>query len=145
MAETKTRFTGGSVKDYIAKRGSEQQRADCRKVIALLKKVTRKTPRMWGPSIVGFGSYRYTYESGHSGEAPLTGLAIRGRELVIYMLANRDEQKSLLSRLGPHRMTKSCLYFKRLGDLDESVLRKLVASSVADVKRRYGYEKDKSD
>jgi hypothetical protein len=137
MARNKTRFTDASVEDYIAVRGSEQQRADCRALIALLKKVTRQPPRMWGPSIVGFGSYRYTYDSGHSGEAPLTGFAIRGRELVVYLVADQDEQKSLLSDLGPHKMTRSCLYFKRLADLDRSVLQKLVASSVADVRRRY--------
>lgn len=138
MAATKTKFTGANVEDYIAARGNEQQRADCQELIVLLKKVTRQPPRMWGPSIVGFGSYRYTYESGHSGEAPLTGFAIRGRELVIYVMAEEDEQKSLLSRLGPHKMGKSCLYFKRLADLDRAVLEKLVASSVADVKRRHG-------
>jgi hypothetical protein len=138
MAENKTKVTGASVEDYIAARGSEQQRADCRELIALLEKVTRHPPRMWGPSIVGFGSYRYTYESGHTGEAPVTGFAIRGRELVIYLLAEKPGQKALRSRLGPHKMGKSCLYFKRLADLDRSVLRKLVAGSVADVRRRYG-------
>ncbi|MFP5245250.1 MAG: DUF1801 domain-containing protein [Thermoanaerobaculia bacterium] len=137
MAENKTRFTDASVADYIAARGSEQQRADCRELIVLLTKATQQPPRMWGPSIVGFGSYRYTYESGHSGEAPLTGFAIRGRELVIYLMAERDEQKALLARLGPHKMGKSCLYFKRLADLDRSVLQKLVNGSVADVRRRY--------
>ena len=137
MAANKSRFTGASVANYIAARGSERQRADCRELIALLKKATRQPPRMWGPSIVGFGSYRYTYESGHSGEAPLTGFAIRGRELVIYLLAEEDEQKSLLSKLGPHKMGKSCLYFKRLADLDRPVLEKLVVRSVADVRRRY--------
>ena len=138
MATNKTTFSGASVDDYLAARGSEQQRADCRELIALLQKITRQPPRMWGPSIVGFGSYRYTYESGHSGEAPLTGFAIRGHELVIYVLPEQEEQKALLSRLGPHKMGKSCLYFKRLADLDRAVLRKLVASSVADVKRRHG-------
>jgi hypothetical protein len=138
MAENKTRPTDASVEDYIAVRGSEQQRADCRELIALLEEATRQPPTMWGPSIVGFGSYRYTYASGHSGEAPLTGFAIRGRELVIYLVAEQDEQKSLLSRLGPHHMGKSCLYFKRLADLDRSVLQKLVGDSVAEVRRRYG-------
>ena len=137
MAANKTRYTDASIEDYLAARGSEQQRADCRELIALLKKITHQPPRMWGPSIVGFGSYRYTYESGHSGEAPLAGFAIRGRELVIYLIPEQDGQ-SLLSRLGPHRMCKSCLYFKRLADLDRSVLQKLVAGSVAAVKRRYG-------
>ena len=138
MAENKTKPTDASVEDYIAARGSEQQRADCRELMALLEKATRQPPRMWGPSIVGFGSYRYRYESGHSGEAPLAGFAIRGRELVIYLVPEQDEQKSLLSRLGPHKMGKSCLYFKRLADLDRSVLEKLVVGSVAEVRRRYG-------
>ncbi len=138
MAENKTKYTDASVEDYIAARGSEQQRADCRELIALLEKATQQPPRMWGPSIVGFGSYRYTYESGHTGEAPLAGFAIRGRELVIYLVAEHDEQKSLLSNLGPHEMGKSCLYFKRLADLDRSVLQMLVAGSVAEVRRRYG-------
>ena len=93
---------------------------------------------MWGPSIVGFGAYRYTYESGRTGEAPLAGFAIRGRELVIYVDAERDEQKLLLTRLGLHKMGKSCLYFKRLADLDRPMLEALVAGSVAEVKRRYG-------
>lgn len=137
MAATKTKFTDASVDDYLATRGSEQQRADCRELIALLEKATQQPPRMWGPSIVGFGSYRYKYESGHSGEAPLAGFAIRGRELVIYLLPEQDTQKSLLAKLGPHKMTTSCLYFKRLADLDRSVLEKLVASSIANVKRRY--------
>jgi hypothetical protein len=138
MAENKTRPTGASVEDSIAARGSEQQRADCRELIALLRKATRQPPRMWGPSIVGFGSYRYTYESGRTGEMPLAAFAIRGREMVIYLLPDPKKQKSLLSRLGPHKMGKSCLYFKRLADLDRSVLEKLVAGSVAEVRRRYG-------
>jgi hypothetical protein len=138
MAENKTKPTGASVKDYIAARGSEQQRADCRELIALLKKATQKPPRMWGPSIVGFGSFRYTYETGHSGEAPLAGFAIRGRDLVIYVAPEQAGQTSLRAKLGPHKMGKSCLYFRRLADLDKSVLEKLVAGSVAVVKRRYG-------
>ena len=79
-----------------------------------------------------------TYDSGHSGEAPLAAFAIRGRELVIYLIPKGDEQKSLLSRLGPHKMGKSCLYFKRLADLDRTVLEELVAGSVASLGRRYG-------
>jgi hypothetical protein len=138
MAETKTKFTDASIDDYLAKRGSAQQQSDCRELIALLETVTREPPRMWGPSIVGFGSYRYAYESGHSGEAPAIGFGIRGRELVIYLVPTTDEQKALLSELGPHQMGKSCLYFKRLADLDQTALRKLIAASVAEVRRRYG-------
>lgn len=138
MAENKTKPTGASVEDYIASRADERQRSDCRELMAMLRSVTRQPAKMWGPSIVGYGVYHYTYESGRTGEAPLAGFAIRGRELVVYLLAEGDKQKSLLARLGKHKMGKSCLYFKRLADLDKSVLKQLVANSVADVKRRYG-------
>jgi hypothetical protein len=137
MAENKTKFTGASVEDYIASRASPQQRADCRELMALFKKVTRHSPKMWGPSIVGYGSYRYTYESGRTGEAPLAGFAIRGRELVVYLCAEGEKQKSLLSRLGKHRMGKVCLYFKQLADLDRAMLEKLVVNAIADIRRRY--------
>jgi hypothetical protein len=137
MAKNKTKPGDASVDDYIAARASEQQRTDCRELMALLGKITAQRPKMWGPSIVGYGSYRYTYESGRTGEAPLTGFAIRGRELVVYLFAEHDRQKALLARLGKHKMGKSCLYFKRLADLDTSVLEKLVASAVAEVRRRH--------
>jgi hypothetical protein len=138
MAENKTKPSGGSVQDYIASRANERQRIDCHELIALLEKVTRQPPKMWGPSIVGHGAYRYTYGSGRTGEAPLAGFAIRGRELVVYVTAEGSKQKALLSKLGKHRMGKVCLYFKQLADLDKSVLEQLVAASVAEVRRRYG-------
>lgn len=138
MAENKTRPTDADVEDYIASRASEQQRADCRELMTLLEKITRQPPRMWGPSIVGYGVYRYTYESGRTGEAPVAGFAIRGRKLVVYLVAEGDRQKSLLSRLGKHEMGKSCLYFRQLADLDKSVLEQLVAGSIAEVRRRHG-------
>ncbi len=116
MAEHKTKPTGANVEDYIASRANAQQCTDCRELMALFKKVTRRSPRMWGPSIVGYGSYRYTYESGRTGEAPLAAFAIRGRELVVYLEAEGEEQRSLLSKLGKHKMTKCCLYFKQLAD-----------------------------
>lgn len=138
MAENKTKPTDADVEDYIASRASEQQRADCRELMILLQKITRQPPRMWGPSIVGYGVYRYTYESGRTGEAPVAGFAIRGRRLVVYLVAEGDRQKSLLSRLGKHEMGKSCLYFRQLADLDKSVLEQLVAGSIAEVRRRHG-------
>jgi hypothetical protein len=138
MAGNKTKPTGASVEAYIASRANAQQRSDCRELMHLLERITRQQPRMWGPSMVGYGSYRYTYESGRTGEAPVAGFAIRGRELVVYVLAESDEQKSLLSRLGKHRMGKVCLYFKQLADLDTSVLRQLVTNSIAEARRRYG-------
>ena len=137
MAETKTKPTGASVDAYLASRASPEQLADCQALMAICQRVTRQPPRMWGPSIVGYGSYTYRYESGHSGDACLTGFAVRGRELVVYLVAENPGQVELLARLGRHRMGRACLYFKRLADLDVGVLEALIASSVAEVKRRY--------
>lgn len=134
----KTTFTGADVDDYIASRASETQAADCRELIALLGRITGEPPKMWGPSIVGFGVYRYTYESGRSGEAPIAGFAIRGRELVTYLDCESEASKALLARLGKHKMGKSCLYFKQLADLDRSVLEQLVGESIAAVRQRHG-------
>ena len=138
MAENKTKPTDASVDDYIASRANVQQDADCRELMALFKRITRKTPRMWGPSIVGYGAHRYTYESGRTGEAPLAAFAIRGRELVVYVSAEGKKQRSLLSKLGKHKMGKSCLYFKQLSDLDKSVLEKLVVGSIAEARQLHG-------
>jgi hypothetical protein len=145
MAETKTKFTGTSVKDYIASRANPQQRADCRELMAMLKKITGRSPRMWGPSIVGYGSFRYTYESGHSGEAPVAGFAIRGRDLVVYIMGESERQKALLSKLGKHKMGKSCLYFRQMADVDTRTLEDLVVNSIAEARRRYGKESVDAD
>lgn len=137
MTENKTKPTDASIEAYLASRANAQQRADSDALIAMMQRLTGAVATMWGPSIVGFGSYRYTYASGRSGEAPLAGFAIRGRELVVYL--DCDEQdKALLPALGRHRMSKSCLYFKTLADLDAAVLEQLIANSIAAVKQRYG-------
>ena len=105
--------------------------------MAMCKRVTKQQPKMWGPSIVGNGKYLYTYESGHSGESCLAAFAVRGRELVVYIIADTPEQIELLSRLGRHKIGKVCLYLKRLADVDVKVLEALIAGSVAECKRRY--------
>ena len=138
MAENKTKATNASVADYIASRANAQQKADCRELMAMCKRVTRKTPRMWGPSIVGYGSYRYTYDSGRSGEMPLAAFAVRGRDLVVYLYAEGKAQKALLARLGKHKMGKSCCYIRQLSDVDMPVLEQLVVGSIAEVTRRFG-------
>jgi Domain of unknown function (DU1801) len=138
MAGNKTKPTDASIEAYVASRATDAQRADCRMLMSILKKVTRQPPKMWGASIVGYGSYQYRYDSGRTGESCLTGFAIRGRELVVYLVAEGAEQAALLTRLGPHRMGKACLYFRRLADLDKRVLEQLVAGSVAELKRRHG-------
>jgi len=137
MAENKTKATDASVEDYIASRANEEQRVDCKALMSMFKRITKQPPKMWGPSIVGYGSYRYTYESGRTGEMCLAAFAIRGRELVVYLLAEGKKQDALLSRLGKHKMGKCCLYFKRLADLDKTVLERLVANSAVEGKRRY--------
>ena len=137
MAKTKTKPTGASVEAYLASRANPAQLADCRTIMAICTRVTKQQPKMWGPSIVGYGSYTYRYESGHSGDACLTGFAVRGKDLVVYLMAEHSAQTDLLAGLGKHRMGKSCLYFRRLADLDVAVLEELIADSVAEVRRRY--------
>lgn len=134
-ARNKTQPTDASVDDYIASRANEAQAADCRALMALFKRLTKHPPTMWGPSIVGFGSRRYTYESGRSGETPLAAFALRDRQLVVYLDCNGAEQTALLSRLGKHKMGKSCLYFKRLAEVDTAVLEQLVRASIAQASR----------
>lgn len=136
--ENKTKPTNASVNEYIASRANEEQKADCKRLMAIFRKLTKQQPKMWGPSIVGYGVYRYTYESGRSGEMPLAAFAIRGRQLVVYLDCEGTEQSSMLSKLGKHKMGKSCLYFKRLDDLDTSVLEQLVRESIEKTRRRFG-------
>lgn len=133
MAGNKSAFNDASVEDYIASRANPQQEADCRALMALFRKITgQKTPRMWGPSIVGFGSYTYTNSSRRSVDVPPACFAIRGRDLVVYLYAEGPKQKALLSKVGKYRMGKSCFYFRQLADLDTSILEKLVVGSIAE-------------
>lgn len=138
MPANKTQPTDASVSDYIASRASDEQRADCAALMAMFQRLTGEPPTMWGPSIVGHGRYRYTYDSGRSGEACLAAFAIRARELVVYLSCDEQDQQALLARVGKHKMGKSCFYFKRLADLDTAVLEQLVAGSIAEVRRKYG-------
>jgi len=137
MAQLKTKPTNASIDEYLSSRASPEQLTDCKAIMAMCKRVTKQRPRMWGPSIVGYGSYTYRYDSGHSGQICLAGFAVRGRELVVYLLPDAAGQAELRAKLGKHKMGKSCLYFKRLADLDAKVLEALIAGSVAEAKRRY--------
>jgi hypothetical protein len=137
MAEAKTKPTGASVEEYLSSRADAGQLADCRTIMAICRRLTGEAPTMWGPSIVGFGSYSYQYDSGRAGQAPLVGFAVRGREMVVYLYMDTPEQAARLARLGKHRVGKVCLYLKRLADVDVKVLEALVAGSVAEVRRRH--------
>jgi hypothetical protein len=142
MAEAKTKPTSASIDAYLESRASPEQLVDCKTLMAILERVTHEQPKMWGPSIVGYGSYSYKYESGRTGESCLTGFAVRGRELVLYVVAESPEQQELLAKLGKHKMGKSCLYIKRLADIDTKVFEALVATSVSEVRRRYATRSD---
>lgn len=138
MAEAKTRPTDASVEAYLTARATPAQLSDCRLLIDMLERVTGEAPRMWGPSIVGFGVYRYPLASGRTGESCATGFAVRGRQLVLYLVAEGPTQAALLARLGPHSFGKACLYVKRLADVDLAVLEQLVKGSLAELRRRHG-------
>jgi hypothetical protein len=133
----KTKPTQVSAESHIAGIANEEQRNDARTLIALMRRVTKQEPRMWGPSIVGFGNYHYKYASGHEGESALAGFAVRGRELVVYIATGFEGRDVLLARLGKHKTGKVCVYIRRLANVDLKVLETLVARSVTETKRRY--------
>lgn len=132
--EAKTKPTQASVDEFLAASGRE---AEARQILALMKKVTRQAPTLWGPSIVGFGSYRYTYASGKTGDWPITGFSPRKAALVVYIMPGFAEYDELLGRLGKHATGKSCLYIKKLADVDLKVLEELIRRSVAWMKEKY--------
>ena len=137
MAENKTRPTKVSVDSHIAGIANEEQRNDAKRLVALMRMVTGQEPRMWGPSIVGFGTYHYKYATGREGDSALTAFAARGRELVVYIAESFEGRDVLLARLGELRTGLVCVYIRRLARVDVKVLEKLVARSIADTKSRY--------
>ena len=138
MAEAKTKPTQLPAEEYIAQMADPARQADCLELLKLMSRSTQQPPVMWGASIVGFGSYQYTYASGHSGESCATGFAARKSDISIYLMADTPAQQELLSRLGKHKMGKACLSIRRLADVDLKVLEQLVSESFAEVARRYG-------
>ena len=135
MAELKTKPHDGDVEAFLESVENEGRRADAYEVLALMKSVTGEEPTMWGPSIVGFGSYHYRYESGREGDWFVTGFSPRERALTLYIMAGFSNDDELLSRLGKHSTGKSCLYIQRLSDIDLDVLEELVRASVEHVSR----------
>jgi hypothetical protein len=135
--ENKTRPTKVTPAAFLAVKVKDpEQLADCRELIKLFRELTGKPAKMWGPSIVGFGSYHYVYPSGREGDAPLIGFSPRGRELSLY-LCPYLEAKPLLRKLGKHKAGAGCLYIRKLDDVDRGVLEQLARSSIAELKRRY--------
>jgi hypothetical protein len=133
VAEPKTKETTESVAAFLDKIVDKTRREDCLAVVDIMRAVTKEEPKMWGSSIVGFGRYRYKYESGREGEWMITGLSPRKGDLTLYLLGGFDKSPDLMKSLGKYKTGKSCLYIKKLADVDLNVLRKLVTKSVKSV------------
>lgn len=132
MAELKTKETKASVAGFLNKISDEQRRKDCQTVLDLMQRATGKKPKMWGSSIVGFGRYKYRYASGHEGEWPIIGFSPRKNDLTLYIMPGFEElESSLMAKLGKYKTGKSCLYLKKLDDVEIPVLKKLISKSVA--------------
>jgi hypothetical protein len=138
MTTVKTARTTASVHRFLRTVTDDQRRADCLAVLKLMKRITRTDPAMWGTSIVGFGSYHYRYASGREGDWLLTGFSPRKQALTLYIMAGFTRYPDLMKRLGKHSTGSSCLYIKRLADVDLAVLETLIRESVRHVKATYG-------
>ncbi len=134
MAEPKTKPTKESVKDFLNKVEDPERRADCFAVAKIMEEITGEKPKMWGPSIVGFGTYHYKYASGNEGDWPITGFSPRKKDLTLYIMVGYDRYAELMARLGKHSTGKSCLYIKKLSDIHMPTLKKLIKLGIKDLK-----------
>jgi hypothetical protein len=139
MAKTKAKTTenNGSVIDFIKSVPDQQRQKDALTIIELMKKESGFEPKMWGPAIIGFGSYHYKYESGREGDAPLVGFSPRKTEFAIYLTSQFDQREELLNQLGKHKSAKGCVYIKKLEDVKVNVLKKMIANSIKFYKAKY--------
>lgn len=137
MSANKTRPSDASVADFLAGIPDPGRRQDAQRVATMMAEVTGEAGRMWGPAIVGFGTYHYRYASGREGDFFLTGLAPRARALTVYVMPGFDDLGDSLARLGKHATGKSCLYIRRLANVDFEVLREIVARSVRHMRAQY--------
>jgi len=136
MAVNKTKPTAISVQEFINALPDESKRADARKLAALMQSVTGEEPKLWGPSIVGFGKVHYRYDSGHEGDMPLACFSPRKGALVLYSLLGSNDSEEMLDKLGKYTTGKGCLYIKKLSDVDVAILEKLIIQSVAARRRQ---------
>ncbi len=136
MAENKTTPNDQDVEQFLNSFDGERKRKDSFTILELMKQVTGREPRMWGSSIVGFGSYHYTYESGREGDMPLAGFSPRKQNLTLYNMGGFERYDDLLKKLGKHTTGKGCLYIKRLDDVDLPTLKSLIEESVKHVKQK---------
>jgi len=137
MAELKTKVREASVDEFLDQVADPQKREDARQLRTMLERVSGHPAKMWGPSIVGFGAYHYKYDSGHEGEMARIGFSPRAKELVVYLVPEYEDKADLLGRLGKHKIGKSCLYIKRLADVDQDVLEQLARRSLDYMREKY--------
>lgn len=137
MSELKTKQNRQSVKAFIASIEDETKRKDANATLKLMRDITGQKARMWGSSIVGFGTYHYKYKSGHEGDWFITGFSPRKQDFTIYIMPGFSKYEKLMSKLGKYKTGKSCLYVKRLSDIDIKVLKQLVTRSVKDMAKIY--------
>ncbi len=137
MAELKTKVNKASVEKFLNGVKDEQKRKDSFTILEIMKKITKEDPKMWGPSIVGFGKYHYKYESGREGDMCITGFSPRKNALTIYIMPGFKRYDDLMIKLGKYNTGVSCLYVKKLGDVDMKVLTKLIGESFKYMKKKY--------
>ncbi len=138
MTGLKTQPNDANVNEFIQSVEDEQRRSDCLTLLPIMQRITQTQPTMWGDSIIGFGSYHYENRSGRGGDWFITGFSPRKRELTVYIMPGFQNYSALLEQLGKHRLGKSCLYIKKLSDINITILESLIAQSVADMKSMYG-------
>jgi len=134
-ADVKTKKNEASVEGFLNSVKDEQTREDCFEILKMMKQVTKEEPKMWGATIVGFGSYHYKGASGREGDWMLTGFSPRKQNLTLYLMGGFDVEKDLLKKLGKHKTSVGCLYIKKLDDVDKKVLKELVTESVKKMKK----------
>jgi hypothetical protein len=137
MAAQKTKMNNKDVVDFINQLEDESRKADCFRLIDILSELTGEAPKMWGTSIVGFGTYRYKYASGHEGEWALLGFSPRKRETSLYIYSQGSGSQKLLPLLGKYKMGKACIYIKKLSDIDEEILRQIAQHSIDYISKTY--------
>ena len=135
--ELKTKQTEVGVEQFLESVPDPRRREDAKRLCATMARLSGQPPKMWGPTIIGFGRYRYTYDSGHSGEMARIGFSPRKSELVLYLSGDYQRHQALMDRLGKYRTGRSCLYIKKLADVDEAVLEALIEESLAWMDERY--------
>jgi hypothetical protein len=137
MAELKNKQTKASVEKFINSVSDKKRREECNTILKLMKHITKSEPKMWGGSMVGFGSYHYKYESGREGDWFITGFSPRKQNLTLYVMAGFEGYAELMKKLGKHKTGKSCLYVKRLEDIDMNLLKELLSKSFEHVRKQF--------